>query len=65
MAKQMKRLAGTLASLGVAATLVHPVSTHQNNETDSASLNEGHKSLELVKDTAKTKTSIDLSLIHI
>ena len=59
MAKQMKRLAGTLASLGVAATLVHPVSTHQDNETDNTSLNEGHKSLELVKDTAKTKTSID------
>lgn len=57
MAKQMKRLAGTLASLGVAATLVHPISTHQNDETDDEALN--HKNLELVEDTTDLKMVVD------
>lgn len=57
MAKQMKRLAGTLASLGVATTLVHPVSTNQNDETDNETLN--HKNLELVEDTTDLKMVVD------
>lgn len=59
MTKQMKRLAGTLASLGVAATLVHPVPSNQNNEAETSKLDTNNKTVQLVQSTSKLKTTID------